>query len=166
MSAAAIATCQERVAFAPDPAMPTRLQPPKVAPLADEHLPPAHKRPLWRALWRGFLRRCPRCGVGSYRRGYLTVVENCPVCGEHLGHIRADDGPAYFTILVVGHIVVPGALWVEQGWAPPLVPFMVAGLVVTALLTWALLPSFKGAMVGLMWRLGLRGDEHQGDGQR
>lgn len=140
-----------------------RLHHPKIAPLPPEQAPKAHRRPLWRAMWRGFRRRCPRCGVGSYRRGYLTVADVCPACGEPLGHIRADDGPAYFTILIVGHIVVPATLWVEQGWAPPLLPFMAAGLAATALLIWALLPSVKGAMVGLMWALGLRGDEHHGD---
>lgn len=118
---------------------------------------------IWRAMARGFVRRCPHCGQGSYRQGYLTVTENCPACGERLGYIRADDGPAYFTLLIVGHIAVPGTLWVERNWAPPLVPFMIAGLVATALLIWALLPSVKGAMVGLMWTLGLKGDEHHGD---
>lgn len=124
----------------------------------------AQARPsLFRAICRGFLRRCPHCGRGSFRRGYLTVIDHCAVCGEKLGHIRADDGPAYLTILAVGHIVVPATLTVEQVWSPPLVPFMTAALAATALLTLVLLPSFKGAMVGLMWSLKLRGDEHQGD---
>ncbi|MBC7950606.1 MAG: DUF983 domain-containing protein [Rhodospirillaceae bacterium] len=115
------------------------------------------------ALLRGLRCRCPRCGIGSYRDGYLTVTDHCHHCGEKLGHIRADDGPAYFTILVVGHIVVPGALTVEQHWAPPLVPFMAGALLVTCLLIWLLLPAIKGGMVGVMWALKLRGDEVHGD---
>jgi len=115
------------------------------------------------SILRGLRKRCPRCGVGRCLRGYLTVAESCPHCGERLGHIRADDGPAYFTILVAGHIVVPGALWVEQHYAPPLVPFTIGALVVTALLIWLLLPCFKGAMVGLMWSLKLSGGERHGD---
>jgi uncharacterized protein (DUF983 family) len=131
--------------------------------LVPHQTPKAERRPVWRAMLRGLLRRCPRCGRGAYRNGYLTIVAACPVCGEQLGHIRADDGPAYFTVLIVGHMVVPAALWVEQTWAPPMVPFMAAGLVATALLTWVLLPSVKGAVLGLMWVLGLKGDEHHGD---
>jgi len=37
-------------------------------------------------------------------RDYLKVRESCPVCGEALHHQRADDGPAYLTILVVGFV--------------------------------------------------------------
>ncbi len=111
------------------------------------------------AIRRGLMKRCPRCGIGRCLTGYLTVADHCGHCGEKLGHIRADDGPAYFTILVAGHIVVPGALWVEQHYAPPLVPFTIGALVATALLVWLLLPCFKGAMVGLMWALKLHGGE-------
>lgn len=115
------------------------------------------------AVARGLRRRCPRCGVGRCLTGYLTVAERCSHCGEKLGHIRADDGPAYFTILLTGHLVVPGALMVEQRWAPPLVPFVAGALVVTALLIWRLLPVCKGGMVGLLWALKLKGDEVHGD---
>ncbi|MCR6632733.1 MAG: DUF983 domain-containing protein [Magnetospirillum sp.] len=115
------------------------------------------------SLGRGFRQRCPRCGIGRSLVRYLTVVDHCDHCGEKLGHIRADDGPAYFTILAVGHIVVPGALVVEQKWSPPLVPFVIGALVATAGLTWLLLPAFKGAMVGLMWALKLSGGEMHGD---
>ena len=53
---------------------------------------------------------------------WLTVIRTalgrCPNCGEALGHIHADDGPAWLTILLVGRIlspfllsVVPGLVW-------------------------------------------------------
>lgn len=124
---------------------------------------PAPKRSWFNAVLRGLMTRCPNCGVGSYRDGYLKVIDRCRHCGEKLGHIRADDGPAYFTVLIVGHIVVPGSLVVEQEWSPPIVPFVLVALVVTAALIWALLPPIKGAMVGLMWALKLHGGEMHGD---
>ena len=40
-------------------------------------------------------------------RSYLKVRDTCPVCREDLSHQRADDGPAYLTILIVGHIMAP-----------------------------------------------------------
>jgi uncharacterized protein (DUF983 family) len=116
------------------------------------------------SIWRGLLRRCPNCGKGPVLAGYLTVSPFCSCCGERLGHIRADDGPAYFTVLVVGHIVVPISLWVEQTWAPPVVPHIAAAILLTCLLIWQMLPSMKGAVVGLMWALRLKGDERQGEG--
>lgn len=96
--------------------------------------------------------------------GYLSVVEACSHCREKLGHIRADDGPAYFTILITAHVMVPASLWAEQAWSPPLVPHLLAALALAGLLIWQLLPSVKGAMIGLMWALGLKGDEVQGEG--
>lgn len=96
--------------------------------------------------------------------GYLAVTPRCLVCGEELGHIRADDGPAYFTVLVVGHVIVPISLWVEQTWAPPVVPHIIVAILLTCLLIWQLLPCMKGAVVGLMWALRLKGDEHHGEG--
>lgn len=120
-------------------------------------------RTIFTAIGRGIRLRCPRCGVGRCLGGYLTVAEHCAHCGEKLGHIRADDGPAYFTVLLAGHIVVPGALWVEQEWSPPLVPFVAGALVLTTLLIAVLLPVCKGGVVGLMWALKLSGGEMHGD---
>ncbi len=55
-------------------------------------------------------------------RGYLKVRENCPVCGEALHHHRADDGPAYLTILIVGHLMAPLIIYAFTTWRPdPLV---------------------------------------------
>ncbi|MDZ4136398.1 MAG: DUF983 domain-containing protein, partial [Paracoccaceae bacterium] len=74
------------------------------------------------ALMRGWRLRCPNCGSGPLLRGYLKVRDTCPVCGEALHHQRADDGPAYLTILVVGHVMAPMLLWVFTAYRPdPLV---------------------------------------------
>ena len=58
-------------------------------------------------LWRGILKHCPQCGVGSLLTGYLKPEPCCSHCGEDFRHISADDGPAWLTLLVVGHGVVP-----------------------------------------------------------
>jgi uncharacterized protein (DUF983 family) len=108
---------------------------------------------------RGLKRRCPRCGEGRAFKGYLTVVDNCAVCGEQLGHIRADDFPPYLTILLVGHIVVPLALMAEQEWSWSTGLQMGVWLPTTLVLLLLILPMMKGAAVGFMWRLGLSGNE-------
>ena len=44
---------------------------------------------------------------GKLFRSFLKVADTCSVCGEELHHQRADDAPPYFTMFIVGHIVVP-----------------------------------------------------------
>lgn len=116
-------------------------------------------RPVGAAVMRGLRRRCPACGVGTSFLGYLRLAPACAHCGEPLGHIRADDFPPYLTTLVVGHIVVPAVLMVEQAFAPPLALRMIAWPALALALTLAALPVIKGGVVGLMWALRLRGDE-------
>ncbi|SEN60570.1 Uncharacterized conserved protein, DUF983 family [Gemmobacter aquatilis] len=114
-------------------------------------------RPLRPALLRGWRRRCPNCGSGPLLRGYLKVRESCPVCGEALHHQRADDGPAYMTILIVGHIVGPMVLWAFVKWRPdPLVLTAVFSVATVALSLW-LLPRLKGAFVALQWSRRMHG---------
>ena len=123
---------------------------------ASGDLPP---RPVVAAMLRGLVRRCPSCGVGASLRGYLKVPESCASCGEPLGRIRADDFPPYVTILLVGHLIVPLVLWIERNHALPLAVGLAVWPALTLLLTLVLLPRVKGAIVGLMWALRLRGDE-------
>ena len=89
-------------------------------------------------------------------RAYLKVRDHCPTCGEALHHARADDGPAYLTILVVGHLMAPLILWYYPAYLPePMELFAVFGTGVTALSLF-LLPRMKGIVVAVQWakRLG------------
>ena len=108
-------------------------------------------RPLMPALLRGWRCRCPNCGAGPMLRGYLTVRESCPVCGEDLHHHRADDGPAYLTILIVGHLMAPLILWGFVEYRPD--PLMLATIftIGTVALSLFLLPRLKGLVVGIQW---------------
>ncbi|KIL99860.1 Transcription initiation factor TFIIIB Brf1 subunit/Transcription initiation factor TFIIB [Paramagnetospirillum magnetotacticum MS-1] len=149
--------------------MPDRLRVPVCKPAPPPANIPAddgHRRPIALSIWRGLRRRCPRCGVGECLEGYLAIPVACAFCGERLGHIKADDGPAYFTVLIAGHVTVPLILAAEQAWHPPLEVQMVVALGGLGLLIWRLLPRMKGAVLGLMWAHGLKGDEVQGDVER
>ena len=112
--------------------------------------------PLGRALWRGFRMRCPRCGEGPMLRAYLKIRDACPQCGEPLHHARADDGPAYLTILVVGHVMAPILLWVYPAFRPSPLTMAVGFSILCVALSLALLPRFKGIIVAVQWahRLG------------
>ncbi len=128
---------------------PAKRSEPAALPLAD--------RPVGQSLLRGWRRRCPNCGAGPLLRGYLTLRTSCPVCGEALHHARADDGPAYLTILVVGHLMAPLILWAFVEFRPD--PLTLASIfsVGTLGLSLYLLPRLKGAMVGLQWAKRMHG---------
>ena len=62
-------------------------------------------RPVKPAMLDGFRLRCPNCQGGKLFTGYLKPVDQCAYCGEDFKPQRADDGPAYIVILLVGHII-------------------------------------------------------------
>lgn len=115
--------------------------------------------PLTTMLKRGAMNRCPVCGVGEVFRGYLAVVPACRHCAAPLGQVRADDAPPYFTIFIVGHVLLPGVFWVEKAYQPPMWLHMVVWLPLFTLACLVLLRPIKGATVGLMLRLGFGGEE-------
>jgi len=117
--------------------------------------------PLKTALWRGARNRCPVCGEGKVFNGYLRVVDECSHCHAPLGRLRADDAPPYFTIFIVGHLLIPPVLWIERAYLPPMWLHMVVWLPLFAIVTTLLLRPVKGATVGLMLRLGF-GNETPG----
>ena len=115
-------------------------------------------RDKWRAMWRGFRGRCPNCGEGRMFNAYLKVADACDRCGQELHHHRADDAPPYFTILIVGHVV--GALLLAVDEIDPDLPMWIHMIVWPALviiLSAALLPRIKGALVALQWALRMHG---------
>lgn len=113
----------------------------------------------WTGLLRGFTRRCPHCTKAPAFRGYLKVVDKCSQCSAPLGLTRADDAPPYFTIVVVGHIVIPLMLLAERLYHPADWVHAALWLPLTVVLTLAFLPYVKGGVLGLMWGIGVRGDE-------
>ncbi|GAA3853556.1 DUF983 domain-containing protein [Celeribacter arenosi] len=119
-------------------------------------------RELTPALLRGWQRRCPCCGGGPLLKGYLKVRDECVVCGENLSHHRADDGPAYLTILIVGHIVVMTLGWAFVTFRPDPLVLVTVFVTATVALSLYLLPRLKGAIVAFQWakRMGGFGDEN------
>ena len=114
-------------------------------------------RPLGDAIKRGLLAKCPACGKGSLFDGYLKVKDVCPSCGEELHHHRADDAPPYFTILIVGHVIVGMVLAVEVEFKPPLWVHFMLWVPLTIIVALAVLRPIKGAVVGLQWALYMHG---------
>ena len=116
-------------------------------------------RPMRPAMLRGWRRRCPACGEGHVFEGYLKVRPACPACGEDLSHQRADDGPAYLTILVVGHLMAPLLMIAFVEFRPN--PLVLASVFATGCigLSLFLLPRLKGVIVAIQWAKRMHGFE-------
>lgn len=114
-------------------------------------------RPLWTAIKRGILGRCPRCGEGKLFHAYTKTVDTCSVCGEEIHHHRADDLPAYLVIVIVGHIVVGSFMAVQAATTLSNLQHALIWVPLTLFLALALLQPVKGAVIGLQWALYMHG---------
>ena len=113
---------------------------------------------LGEGLLRGVKGRCPNCGEGRIYRAYLKVNPACPHCGHDLAQYRADDAPAYLTILIVGHLVVAPLLAFPFILSWPVWLVVGTTLPALAILVLVLLPRIKGAVIGFHWAQGLKDD--------
>ena len=120
--------------------------------------PPSGKtRSLGTGLLRGLRRKCPNCGEARAFAGYLKLTETCRKCDHELGSYRCDDAPPYFTIFIVGHIVIPGLLLLEKLFAPAMWIQLGIWLPATIILSLCLLPYVKGAVLGVQWAMHIKG---------
>ena len=62
---------------------------------------------------------CPRCGEQSLFAGSVRFAHKCRACGLDFDSFNVGDGPAAFLILIVGAIVVAGAITLELATEPP-----------------------------------------------
>ncbi|WP_375255810.1 DUF983 domain-containing protein [Yoonia sp.] len=117
-------------------------------------------RPTKAAVLYGLRCKCPNCGDAPLFTQYLKVTDTCPNCREELFHHRADDGPAYLTILLVGHILGFSIhfMWVQFRPDPWI---MASTLSVAAIaLSLYLLPRMKGMVVAIQWARRMHGFGH------
>lgn len=112
--------------------------------------------PFQRSVFRGSAGRCPACGKGPLFWRYLKVNGRCEVCDHDLARYPADDGPAYLTILLVGHLIVAPLLFFPIIWRSNPAYSLPLILIPLAVFTLVLLPRIKGGWIGMMYALGVR----------
>ncbi|MEO6013644.1 MAG: DUF983 domain-containing protein [Devosia sp.] len=122
----------------------------------------AETRSVAQAVWNGAKLRCPHCGKGHMFRGYLKIAESCEFCGEELHHHRADDFPPYLSILIVGHLIVGLMLHLELTYEIAPWVYVVTMVPAAVILPLLILPSLKGAVVGLQWAQRMHGFDRTG----
>ncbi|MDB5453099.1 MAG: hypothetical protein JWO33_1677 [Caulobacteraceae bacterium] len=114
------------------------------------------KHPLVPSIRRGLKGHCPACGKGTLFWKYLKVSGRCEACDHDLARYPADDGPAYVTILLVGHLIVAPLLFFPIVWESSPAYSIPIIMIPLAALTLLLLPRVKGGWIGLMYALGVK----------
>ena len=79
---------------------------------------------------------CPRCGRALLFAGWVTFADRCSGCGLDFTRFNVGDGPAAFLTLILGALVVAGAITLELTLHPPLwlhmliwIPVAAAGVI-------------------------------------
>jgi uncharacterized protein (DUF983 family) len=93
---------------------------------------------------------CPCCGQGKLFRSYLKQVDNCSVCGESFGAIRADDGAPWLAIILVGHIFLPLVFLFDLDFLPTWA-VMTGWAAFFAGLSLLILPRAKALFIAILW---------------
>lgn len=112
---------------------------------------------LFSTLLRGLKGQCPACGKGRIFGKLLKSETKCSACGEEFHHHRADDFPAYIVVVLVGHIIVPLALYLEKHYSPDYWVHVALWLPMMLVLAILFLQPVKGAVIALQWHVGLHG---------
>lgn len=104
-------------------------------------------------LSRALLCKCPACGKGKLFVSYLKQVSSCSHCNEDLSSIRAEDGPAWLTILIVPHLLMPFFFALDPHLGLPEWGSMALWATLAFVLVLVLLPFSKAIFIAILWRL-------------
>lgn len=111
--------------------------------------------PMVSTLRAGLTSKCPRCGKGRLFAGFLTVAPRCNACGLDFSGVESADGPAVFTILIVGFAVVFAALYVETVYRPSYWVHAALWLPAIVIGSLAILRPLKATLIALQYRHGI-----------
>ncbi len=125
--------------------------------MSDIHATDEVERPWKPAVLKGLRLRCPNCGEGKMLHSYLKVNDHCSECGEELFHHRADDGPAYLTILLVGHVLGVAMHILYTQFKPDPLTFALSLSAIAIVSSLLILPRMKGLLVAYQWAKRLHG---------
>lgn len=95
---------------------------------------------------------CPRCGRPLLFAGWVKFADRCSGCGLDFTRFNVGDGPAAFLALILGALVVAGAITLELTLYPPLWLHMLIWIPVTAAgVIWSLRVA-KAALLAAEYR--------------
>jgi len=137
------------------------LDPADAAGALPDQPPIVQPHSLWRAMARGLMGHCPRCGQGRLFRAFLKPVDRCGRCDQDWSLQRADDFPAYASLFITGHLVAPLAVYLARDASISSAMASAIILPITAALAIDLLQPCKGAIIAVQWRMGMHGFQRQ-----
>lgn len=91
--------------------------------------------------------QCPQCGAKTLFCGFVKFAADCRACGLDFSAFNVGDGPAAFLTLIIGTLIVIGAVWLELAASPP---FWVHLLIWPAVTLAAVLGSLRVAKAALL----------------
>lgn len=109
------------------------------------------------AAWRGMRGHCPRCDGARLFARWLKPFDACPACAQDWTHQRADDFPAYLSILITGHIMAPIIIALVADFALGTLALVLTIVPLALVLMLGLLQPAKGAVIAAQWWHGLHG---------
>lgn len=112
-------------------------------------------RRVWPALLRGLRCRCPNCGEGRLYPGFIEQVETCDKCGEPLGRYNVGLLLPFVVIMIVAHVLIGVMLSMEVGGRNSTGTYLTVLVPLSVIIPLAVLPSTKGALIGILWARGL-----------
>ncbi len=110
------------------------------------------------AVLRGLRMRCPHCGEARLFGRYLKVAAPCEACAHDNAQYPADDGPAYLTILLVGHLLIAPLLIFHFITTWPVAWVLAVTLPLLLAATLIALPRIKGGFIGLQMTIARNND--------
>jgi len=99
---------------------------------------------------------CPKCNARTLFAGWLAFAPTCAACGLDLAQFNVGDGAAAFVTLIVGGLVVAGAIGLQASLDPPIWLQLLIWLPLTAIGVIGLLRIAKGALLQGEYRTGAR----------
>ena len=84
-------------------------------------------------------------------KGLLKVKERCSACNLDFSFNDAGDGPTVFIIMIVGMIILGGALYVELNYSPPGWVHFLLWPPMILMIGLPLLRMLKGILISLTW---------------
>lgn len=108
---------------------------------------------LYSMLFRGVLGKCPNCGKHPLFTGYLKQIKKCNYCNASFEAITADDAPAWLTIIIVGHLLIPFVIKFNSSSSMPDWLIIVMWVCLVIVFSLLILPRSKGFIIALLWYL-------------
>jgi uncharacterized protein (DUF983 family) len=112
----------------------------------------AEYHPRQSSLKTGLRCACPRCGQGKLYDGLLKPADRCTACDLDYSRLNADDGAAFFVIVLFSALILPAAAWFQFTFEPAIWVHFVIWIPVILVGAIALMRIFKAWLIAQQFK--------------